>query len=159
MPKEYVLKDLCNSNYQMRKPITFEIVRPKRIMIKKNTAIEDMKTVTELGVWEDKLSRLYSKDSSIIPYVLRYPVKIGNWYLWNCGRTLKEAVSNMREGLISIYKDFKDYDNGTMKKEEYELINEGGKIYYSMKSHVIGCNAEAYKIFLYNHIKEKLDGI
>jgi len=141
----------------MKKPVVFDIVRPQRIVIERNTAIEDMKTVTELEVFDDKLSRLYSKDSSITPYVLRYPVKIGNWYLWDYGRTIKEAVSNMKKGLISMYKDFKDYDNGTMKKEGYEVINEGGKIYYRMKSHVIGCNARAHKAFLYKHIKGKLD--
>jgi len=141
----------------MKKPIVFDVVRPQRIVIERNTAIEDMKTVTELEVLDDKLSRLYSKDSSITPYVLRYPVKIGNWYLWNYGRTLKEAVSKMWKELTDSYKDFKDYDNGTMEKEEYEVINEGGKIYYRMKSHVIGCNAEAQKAFLYNHIKRKLD--
>ena len=139
----------------MKKPIVFDIVRPQRIVIERNTAIEDMKTVKELEVLDDKLSRLYSKDSSITPYVLRYPVKIGNSYLWNYGRTLKEAVSNMIYGLIEMYKDFKSYDNGTMDKKEYEIINEGGNKYYHEKSYVLGCNAEAYKVFLYNHIKEK----
>ncbi|MBA7549786.1 hypothetical protein ES705_42281 [subsurface metagenome] len=157
MSKKYILKDLNNSNYQMKKPVVFDIVRPKRIVIERNTAIEDMETVTQQEVWEDKLSRLYSKDSSIVPYVLRYKMGDKGNGLWDYGRTLKEAVSNMKKGLISMYKDFKDYDNGTMKKEEYEVINEGGKIYYRMKSHVIGCNARAHKAFLCNHIKGKLD--
>lgn len=154
MSKQYILEDLGSSNYQLRKPITFDVVRPRRIVIEKNTAIKDMKTVTEEEVWEDKLSRLYSKDSSILPYILKYPIKIGNWYLWRYGRTLKEVVSDMRKSLIEMYKDFRDFDSGKMDKKEYEVINEGGNIYYHTKSYVIGCNAKAYKAFLYSHIKE-----
>lgn len=102
MPKKYVLKDLDNSNYQMKEPIVFDIIRPQRIVIKKNIAIKDMETVTQEEIFDDKLSRAYSKDSSIIPYVLRRPE--GNWYRWDYGRTLKEAVSNMRKQLIECTK-------------------------------------------------------
>lgn len=148
MLKKYILKTLNHSQYKIKEPIPFDIVRPKRIIIEK-----DMKLLTEEDIWEDKLSRLYSKDSSILPYILKYPVKVGNWYFWRYGKTLKEVISDMRKSLIEMYKDFRNYDSGKMDKKEYEVINEGGNKFYNNKSWIMGCNGGAYRAFTYNHIQ------